>query len=324
MPQATAADNELLKGINPVIRKFPIMTSTPKGEAPRSGSDCVMLMVDNMNQITVYRNYIEQRNRQRDNILQILGIELTDIYSVSAIRYFFSMKDSEYKDAVKKLDDEVKSLHLALNSLYDFSWSSQEKLNSLDRERLRNIGDKLMDMSIRLKSSEDKLKEEGILLQLQIPGDVRSPAELIEILIKLYMDIYAAYPDNSYTARNPITPAMLLRQGDDLERNLRRCAEYVQMTPKPSEAILNGENGSAPGDFAKAVYLGLTNLNKAAAASAAAASAAAASAAAANAAAAAAPAPKKKGLFWGGRRTKRRGAKRSKKTRGRRQTRSRR
>ena len=117
MPQATAADNELLKGINPVIRKFPIMTSTPKGEAPRSGSDCVMLMVDNMNQITVYRNYIEQRNRQRDNILQILGIELTDIYSVSAIRYFFSMKDSEYKDAVKKLDDEVKSLHLALNSL---------------------------------------------------------------------------------------------------------------------------------------------------------------------------------------------------------------
>ena len=308
MPEATAADKELLTAINPVIRKFPIMTSTPKGEPPRSGSNCVILMVGNMNKITASRNYIEQRNRQRDRILQILGIGPENIYVVSAINYFFNMEDTKNKDIIKHLDDEVKSLQLSLNSLHELSRSLGGDISSLDRERLRGIGDKLRDIANRLTSSEAELKEGGELLEIQIPGDVRSPAELIEALVKLYMEIYKTYPDTSYGKPNPFTPEVLLREGRDLEKNLRDCAEFIRITPSPSDATINAENNNTPGDFARAVYLGLTNLNKAAAA-----------------AAAPAPAPVKKGWFGrGGRKTRRHGAKRSKKTRGRRHTRSRR
>ena len=220
-----------------------------------------------------------------------------------------------------------------LNHLHENSWKIADlKIDYAHKEMLRNIGDKLFEIASRLSQSEDELVEMGVIKRLEMPADVRTPSELVEVLIKFYMEAYSIYPNDSYAGdRNPYNPKYLKNRGDDLEWNLRRSAEYVRMIYKGkslsnARGLLDFQDNTAPGGFAMALYLGLVNLDNAA--DAATASAAAASAAAASAAAAPAPAPaEKKGLFGffrkgGGRRkTRRRQTKRSKKNR---QTRSRR
>lgn len=323
MPQATAEDKKLLTDLKDVVKKFPIMTETPKGQEPRSAGDCVIDMVMNIQGTRVANYYREFRNRQKNKLLQILGTD--DIHITSAIYHFFTMQDNEYKETIKTLERKVTGMQTALNSLHRLSMTNRN-INALDRERLRNAGDKLFEMASRLAPSEDQLIEMGEIKRLEMPADVRTPDELVEVLIKFYMEVYAIYPDYQFTYNNPFTPKELMKQGQDLERNLRRCAEYIRMIYKespPSRIVLEGQNNTAPGDFAKAVYLGLVNLDNAGAAASAAAAAASAAAAAASAPAAPAAAPKKKGWFSGGNRNRK--TRRSKKGRSkRRQTRSRR
>jgi len=317
MPHATAEDKKLLTDLKDLVKKFPIMTETPKGQEPRSASDCLIDMVMNIQGIKVAKYYKEYRNRQKDKLLQILGTQ--DVHSVSVMYFFFQMQDDKYKETIKTLERSLTGMQTALNSLHRLSMTNRN-INALDRERLRNAGDKLFEMASRLTPAEDELIEMGEIKRLEMPADVRSPDELVEVLIKFYMEVYAMYPDYQFEHNNPFTAKYIIDHGGDLERNLRRSAEYIRMIYKespPSSAVLDGQNHTAPGGFAKALYLSLVNLDNAAAASDAAAAASAASAAAA--ATPAAPA-KKKGLFWGGRKTRRSKKSRSK----RRQTRSRR
>ena len=274
MPKASAEDVQFLKDMNDVVRKFPTMTGTPKGAPPRSASECVMSMVNDIDAIKVANYYREYRNRQKDKLLQILGTQ--DEHAVGLIYFFFARQDDDYKETIKTSERSLSDMKGALNSLYRLSMSMSMNINSLDRERLRNIGDKLFEMASRLAPSEDELVEMGEMKLLEMPADVRSPSELVEVLIKIFMEAYAIYPNTTFSSgTNPFTPKVLISEGQDLERNLRRCAEYIRMIYKespPSRALLDGQNNTAPGDFAKAVYLGLVNLDNAAAASAAAAS----------------------------------------------------
>jgi hypothetical protein len=327
MPQPTAEDIQFLTEMRDVIKQFPpSFTGGSHGGPPRSASDCVKDMIGNMGQIKIANYYKEYRNRQKDKISQILGNQ--NLHYVSIIHGFFSNQDSEYKKTIETSQRAIDLMRHQLNSLYE----SSSKIVGVNidyshKEMLRNIGDKLFEIASRLSQSEDELVEMGVIKRLELPADVRTPSELVEVLIKFYMEAYSIYPNDSYAGlRNPHNPKYLKNHGEDLEWNLRRSAEYVRMIYKGkslsnARGLLDFQDNSAPGGFAMAVYLGLVNLDNASA------SASASAAIPLPLAANALPvvAAKKKGLFWGGRKTRRRNTKRSKKTRSkRRQTRSRR
>ena len=332
MPQPTAEDIQFLTEMREVIKQFPpSFTGGSDGGPPRSASDCVKDMINDMAQIKIANYYKEYRNRQKDKISQILGNQ--NLYYVSIIYRFFANQDGEYKTTIETSQRNIDLMRSLLNHLHDNSWKIADlKIDYAHKEMLRNIGDKLFEIASRLSQSEDELVEMGVIKRLEMPADVRTPSELVEVLIKFYMEAYSIYPNESYAGdRNPYNPKYLKNHGDDLEWNLRRSAEYVRMIYKGkslsnARGLLDFQDNTAPGGFAMALYLGLVNLDKAADAATASASAASASAAAASAAPAPAPA-EKKGLFGffrkgGGRRkTRRRQTKRSKKSR---QTRSRR
>lgn len=321
MPQPTAEDIQFLTEMRDVIKQFPpSFTGGSDGGPPRSASDCVKDMIGNMGQIKIANYYKEYRNRQKDKISQILGNQ--NLHYVSIIHGFFSNQDSEYKKTIETSQHTIDLMRHQLNSLYDNSWKIADlKINYAHKEMLRNIGDKLFEMASRLSQSEDELVELGLIKRLEMPADVRTPSELVEVLIKFYMEAYSIYPNDSYAGlRNPYNPKYLKNHGEDLEQNLRESAKYVRMIYKGkslsnARGLLDFQDNSAPGGFAMALYLGLVNLDNAA------------EAAAAPVAANAPVAAEKKGLFGffrkgGGRKTRRR---QTKKTRSkRRQTRSRR
>lgn len=321
MPQPTAEDIQFLTEMRDVIKQFPpSFTGGSDGGPPRSASDCVKDMIGNMGQIKIANYYKEYRNRQKDKISQILGNQ--NLHYVSIIHGFFSNQDSEYKKTIETSQHTIDLMRNQLNSLYDKSWKIAElKIDYSHKEMLRNIGDKLFEMASRLSQSEDELVELGLIKRLEMPADVRTPSELVEVLIKFYMEAYSIYPNDSYAGlRNPYNPKYLKNHGEDLEQNLRESAKYVRMIYKGkslsnARGLLDFQDNSAPGGFAMALYLGLVNLDNAA------------EAAAAPVAANAPVAAEKKGLFGffrkgGGRKTRRRHTKKTRSKR--RQTRSRR
>lgn len=273
---ATKEEREFVLSVNPIIKKFPTMTQTVKGEEPRDASWCVVDFFECMNRITVYTNYIDQRNKQRDMILQVLGIN--DVHKISGIYVFFENKLTFYKDAIKQNHTQINQLQLILNSLYDMVMRpGTSNLTMSERDLLPKVGDKLLAIATRLRSSEDQLIEEGIIGKIELPGAIRFEDELINFLVKFYLEIYAAYPDTNFLDPRGTSPNWLISQGHNLERNLRGSADNVKMAYNSLfhgsgvrlstiEIVAKGENLNAPGDFGKAVLYGLLRLRPAPAA----------------------------------------------------------